>query len=164
MTRICFALFLLWAVGAPAVEPSGSDRSPETPSPADSGAKSRPHLDLDNLLRIPPGGVEAPDLRGGKDRSTWQSEFSEAHAEVQELEQRIEEAQAKLRESAPDDWSFTPTGGGAPSDPEILTLRAGLRRDRQSLDAARRRLQELEVEASLAGVPESWREPVEESP
>lgn len=163
MTRICCALFLLWAVGVQAEEVPTSGRSPGTSSEG-SGAKPSPNLDLDSLLRIPPGGVEAPDLRGGKDRSTWQSEFSEANAEVQELEQRIAEAQEKLRESAPDDWSFTPGGGGTPSDPEILTLRAGLRRDRQSLDAARRRLQELEVEASLAGVPESWHEPAEGSP
>ena len=37
--------------------------------------------------------------------------------------------------------------------------RPELRRDRQSLETARQRRRELEVEASLAGVPEAWRHP-----
>jgi NMD protein affecting ribosome stability and mRNA decay len=114
-------------------------------------------------LRIPPDGVTTPDQRGGKDQATWQSEFTEAHDEVRELEGRIAETQEKLREMAPEDWAFTPTGGGVPSDPEILKLRANLRRDRQSLEAARQRLRELQVEASLAGVPESWKAPPEQA-
>jgi hypothetical protein len=39
----------------------------------------------------------------------------------------------------------------------VLKLRAALKRDRQSLEAARQRLREIEVEASLAGVPDAWR-------
>ena len=58
-------------------------------------------------------------------------------------------------------WSchVSPTGGGMPSDPEVLRLRAQLRRDRQSLEAARQRLRDLDVEASLAGVPDDWMQP-----
>jgi hypothetical protein len=164
MTPIYSALFVLWALGAEAADTTVSEPAPQEAPTQASGTKPRPPLDLDRLLRIPPGGVAAPDLRGGKDRSTWQSEFAEAHAEVEELERRITETQAKLRETAPDDWSFTPSGAGVPSDPEILALRASLRRDRQSLDAARQRLRELEVEASLAGVPDSWRQVSEETP
>jgi hypothetical protein len=114
-------------------------------------------------LRIPPGGVTAPDWRGGKDQATWQAEFAEAHGEVGELESRIADTQQRLREIAPEDWAFTPAGTGVPSDPEILKLRASLRRDRQSLEAARQRLRELQVEASLAGVPDAWKSPPEQA-
>jgi hypothetical protein len=41
----------------------------------------------------------------------------------------------------------------------VLKVRAQLRRDRQSLEASRQRLRDLDVEASLAGVPEDWRKP-----
>jgi hypothetical protein len=101
-------------------------------------------------------------MRGGKDRPTWESEFVDSRREIEELEMRIAETQERLREIVPDDWSFTPSGGGAPSDPEVLKLRASLRRDRQSLKAVRQRLLDLEVEASLAGVPDSWRQPTAE--
>ena len=131
------------------------------PESRSQSAPPPPELELDRLLRIPRGAIAAPELRGGKDRATWASEFSGAREEVQGLELRIRETQEQLREAAPQDWSFSPTGGGAPSDPEVLKLRALLRRDRQSLQAALKRLQELEVEASLAGAPASWREPPE---
>lgn len=157
VTPICCILLLLWAVGGraetgPAPEPAPTDAPSESPAP-----NPQPQLDLERLLRIPPGGVATPDLRGGKDRETWEAEFAEAHGEVRELKARIAETQQELRELAPDDWAFTPTGGGVPSDPETLKLRADLRRDRQSLEAARQRLRELQVEASLAGVPDVWK-------
>ncbi len=44
-------------------------------------------------------------------------------------------------------------------DPEVQKLRAQLRRDRKSLETARRRLRDLQVEASLAGVPDGWHTP-----
>jgi DNA repair exonuclease SbcCD ATPase subunit len=106
--------------------------------------------------------VESAHVRGGKDRQTWQEAFIRVRAEIEELEARIQEQQEELRASAGDDWSFSPTGGGPPQDPEVVKLRSSLRRNRQSLDAARQELRELEVEASLAEVPESWRYPDED--
>ena len=124
-------------------------------------ALSSPSLNLERLLRPP--RVAGPPLErpGGKDRDTWTAEFSRLRAEVTELEGQIARAQDQIREAAPDDWSFSPTGGGMPSDPAVLRLRAQLRRDRQSLEAARQRLRDLDVEASLAGVPEGWKQPVD---
>jgi hypothetical protein len=107
---------------------------------------------------VPREAVEAQELRGGKDRAAWEAEFARAREEVRSLEGRIQETQEKLRDVASQEWSFSPTGGEV-GDPEILELRATLRRDRESLEAARSRLREMQVEASLAGVPESWQEP-----
>jgi hypothetical protein len=98
------------------------------------------------------------ERRGGKDRKTWASEFADARGEIVALETRIAGAQERIREIAPGNWSYSPTGGGAPMDPEVLRLRAELRRDRQSLEAARQRLRDLDVEASLAGVPDEWKD------
>ncbi len=125
---------------------------PRSPSPA---------LDLERLLRPPPVAGVKPQRPGGKDRATWAADFASLREEIANLEQGIAAAQARLREASPGDWSFTPTGGGMPSDPEVLRLRAQLRRDRQSLEGARQRLRDLDVEASLAGVPDGWKEPLE---
>lgn len=120
---------------------------------------SMPALDLERLLR-PPSQVSAPPLRyGGQSRETWVNRFGRARLEIEDLEHRIAGTQDSLREAAPSDWGFTPTGGGQPSDPEVLRLRARLRRDRQTLETAEQRLRDLEVEASLAGVPDAWMSP-----
>jgi hypothetical protein len=117
-----------------------------------------PALDLDRLLR--PRGtpiVRQPSMHGDKNRQQWQEAFEQARLEVEVLESRIEVAQEKLREASSGEWLYAPAGGGAAVDPEVLKLRTELRRDRQSLEMARRRLRDLDVEASLAGVPEAWR-------
>ena len=120
---------------------------------------SGPSLNLERLLRPPRVAGPLPETPGGKDREAWSTEFSRLRTEIADLEQQIALAQEGIRAAAPDDWSFSPTGGGMPSDPEVLRLRAQLRRDRQSLEAARQRLRDLDVEASLAGVPDGWKQP-----
>ncbi len=68
--------------------------------------------------------------------------------------------QVKLREvSGGAEWSYSPAGAGDATDPEVLKLLASLRRDRGSLETAHMRLRELEVEASLAEVPDHWIDP-----
>ncbi len=139
--------------------------STEAPGPEDVGPAPKPQppskpLDLDRLLR-PPGGAIAPPVEqtyGGRDRGAWQDEFVRARAEVADLEGKVENLQSRLREATGGDWNYAPAGGEI-SDPEVLKLRAQLRRDRQSLEASRQRLRDLQVEASLAGVPEEWRGP-----
>ena len=139
--------------GKPVAEPPASPRASGGP----------PSLDLDRLLRVPSGmPVARDDLRGGKGREAWARSFGDARDEVEQLEARILRNKQSLRDNASGDWGFTPSGGAAPSDPEVLRLRAELRRDRQSLETARTRLRDLEVEASLAGVPDAWRIPSEE--
>ncbi len=144
----------------PAAEPSALPDSGAQPS-ADA-APGQPSLDLDSLLR-PRGGFEGSpkpqsrELRGGRDREAWHEVFSEAQVELSELQSRVADLQQQLRDASGGEWNFSPVGGGIPSDPEVLKLRAQLKRDRQSLEAAQDRLRDLEVEASLASVPDSWR-------
>ncbi|MEE9281837.1 MAG: hypothetical protein V3V67_16825 [Myxococcota bacterium] len=114
-----------------------------------------PTLDLNRLLmpRITP----ALETRyGGKDQRMWLQDFERVRSAVADLELKVAAAQEKYREASDAEWGYSPTGGGMPTDPEVLRIRAEIKRDRQSLEAARKRLRELGVEASLAGVPEEW--------
>ncbi len=114
-----------------------------------------PTLDLDRLLmpRITP----ALETRyGGKNREMWLQDFERARSAVADLELKVAAAQGKYREASDAEWGYSPLGGGSPTDPEVLRIRAEIKRDTQSLEAARKRLRELGVEASLAGVPGEW--------
>jgi len=144
-----------WAQTAPSPGEGAAD-----PGPAPQHQPSKP-LELDRLLRPPAGVGVAPSTEpayGGRDRAAWQDQFISARAEVVDLEGKVEVIQNRLREVTAGDWNYSPAGGEA-ADPEVLKLRAQLRRDRQSLEASRQRLRDLQVEASLAGVPEEWRGP-----
>jgi hypothetical protein len=156
-TAVLTAL-LVWPVALlaeePAAEPPAGSRAPER----------APDLGLDRLLSPIPVAPAAPrdSTPGGKDRQTWEREFSTARNEVAELRARVETTQAEMRDAAGAGWSYAP-GGGQAENPEMLKRKAQLKRDRQSLDAAEQRLRDLEVEASLAGVPQEWMHPSEPS-
>ncbi len=152
LTHIAFAV-VLWLLAA---EPRASAQ--DAPGADDASEVAiRPSLDLDRLLKP----RAAPSLRtryGGKDREAWSRDFSKARSEVAELEDKVEAAQQEYRQVSDAEWGYSPIGGGTPTDPEVLRVRAEIKRDRQSLEAARQRLRELGVEASLAGVPREWSE------
>ena len=131
---------------APASEPE-----PDGPPP-----KS---LDLDRLLHPPAVRLQPTGKSyGGRDEQGWRQEFRRARQEVSDLEGKVEAGQQHLRSASSGEWNYSPAGGEV-TDPEVLKLRAQLKRDRQSLEASRQRLRDLDVEASLAGVPEDWRRP-----
>lgn len=150
--RLLCLIVLLASGGTPAFRVFAQEGEAPAPAPAQP-------LDLDRLLK-PRGTAPAATEQtyGGRDRAAWQEQFKKARAEVADLEGKVDFTQDKLRVAAAGDWNYSPAGGEA-TDPEILKLRAQLRRDRQSLETARQRLRDLQVEASLAGVPEEWRGP-----
>jgi hypothetical protein len=146
--------WVAWAQSAP------NPADTTDPGPAPQHAPATKPLELDRLLR-PPGVAVVPSTEpsyGGRDRAAWQEQFIGARAEVVDLEGKVENIQNRLRQVTAGDWNYSPSGGEA-VDPEVMKLRAQLRRDRQSLEASRQRLRDLQVEASLAGVPEEWRGP-----
>ncbi len=150
----------LWIAAAPAwAEPESAPEAATVERPVESGPEPvRPALSLDSLLSPRTGewGLKAT-LRGGRDRASWRREFEDARGEVTQLEGQVDLVQDKLRAaSSGSNWSYSPAGAGEAVDPEILKLRSHLRRDRASLDTARARLRDLEVEASLAEVPDHW--------
>ncbi len=151
MTRVIFILLVLLSPLAMA-EPDIETQPPSQPV-------SKPDLSLDRLLRpSTPSVVLRQEQHGGKDREQWRDAFENAAIEVRDLGKSIANAQDQIRQAQSHEWGYSPTGGGDATDPEVLRLRAQLRRDRQSLEAAQQRLRDLDVEASLAGVPTEWRE------
>lgn len=135
---------------------------PKTSEPAVAPPLEAPppkSLDLERLLQLPAVRAQpSGNYFGGRDQKAWRDEFRRAREEVSDLEGKVEAGQKHLRSAAAGEWNYSPAGGEA-TDPEVLKLRAQLRRDRQSLEASRQRLRDLDVEASLAGVPQEWRTP-----
>ena len=69
----------------------------------------------------------------------------------------------KMGESVTDteSWQIAPPGSSAQASadaPVNYSLRQQVRREREELARAERHLQELTIEADLAGVPADWRE------
>ena len=153
---------------AHAEEPSGSDAEageeappPESDPDAWKPPGSRPSIGLDSLLR-PRGELrieprqEVLDVRGGRDRETWYRDYQDALQEVSELKETVDSTQERMRRASGGSVTYSPMGAAETHDPEVVKLRAQLKRDRQSLDTAKSRLREIEVEASLGEVPDHW--------
>ena len=151
------------AQNPPEAEAEAASEQPQEPAgePEAYPRKSRPSIGLDSLLR-PRGQLpieprdEVLDVRGGRDRETWYRDYQEALVEVSDLKDTVDATQERMRRASGGSLTYSPMGAAETHDPEVVKLRAQLKRDRQSLDAARSRLREIEVEASLAEVPDSW--------
>ncbi|MEE2678058.1 MAG: hypothetical protein VX546_05720 [Myxococcota bacterium] len=125
-------------------------------------------VSLQQLLKLPSGtGAEATiDKRGGYTRGEWDDRFRKVHAEHRKAESQLAATRAALEEKAATDggqWRVAAPGiGGAVSaeaaeSPLDYRLTQELRRNRQEVARTERRIQDLEVEANLAGVPADWR-------
>ena len=155
--------------------PAGGVRGEDSAAQSDAAASEppvesprKPSVGLDSLLRprsTRPYQETTTEQVVGKDRATWKQAFSEARTEIKTIEARIEEARVKVAEVAgAASYQYNPLGGGegeGPSDPAVLKLRAQLKRDKKELEAAEARFRDLQVEASLAGVPADWIESVD---
>ena len=160
---------LALAALAPLVVASDGHPSAEEPGPA---------VPLDQLLRLPAGtGMgSAAERRGGHTKSEWQTRFRQARKDEVEARDEVATARALIEKKAGEEgagqWRMGAPGLGAvdPSQQDTLTnpnanlnnpldygLTQRLRRGRENLARAERALQDLEVEANLAGVPQEWR-------
>lgn len=162
--RLGVAVALLAAVAA-AADPT----EPASPGSGDTkAAAGAPSVGLDSLLRLPPStGAPAEQPRaGGATRQEWQDRFVVARGDIEAAQKAIDDAQRELEKlaSGTNAWQMSAPGGGAPAggaenSPVSFRLRQELRKQRDELAAAERRLNELEVEANLAGVPSEWTHP-----
>jgi hypothetical protein len=152
------ALFAALAVAGPAAaQEAQPDAAPEVP--------------IERLFKLP-DSVAAPSSeprRGGKTRAEWQARFQQAQAELETARKALDDARKELEEVAPDAaWSVT--APGLPVDPQPseksidFRLRQQIRRHREEVERAERRLDELGIEANLAEIPEDWRGPAEPAP
>jgi hypothetical protein len=151
LVLLCFG----WAAQA---DPSADPKSGAEP---DAATRS---VDLDSLLRLPPSSGPAPEARaGGATRQEWEQRFATARGDVEAAQKAIDKAQQELEQKArgSDNWQMSAPGApaGSETSPMSYRLRQELRRQRDELASAERRLSDLEVEAKLAGVPDEWTQP-----
>lgn len=134
---------------------------------ADETRSSPPAVGLDQLLKIPDAVViEAPRRRGAT-RSEWSTRFREARGRKESAESGLDAARKELTELAAQTqtWSIAAPGGvkeqnlDAEGAPLNYRLYQEMRRLREDVERAERLLQELVVEANLAGVPPEWQNP-----
>lgn len=139
---------------------------PDAEAPPQAGG---PAVPLDQLLRLPPGtAVESnAERRGGQTRSEWQTRFRQAREQRSEAYAALAKTRSALEDKAAKEggqWRMTAPGLGGAIDtseaaktPLDYRLTQELRRNREELERADRRLQDLQVEANLASVPQEWR-------
>ena len=151
----------LAALGVALAAPAPVARTQEPEAPA-------AEVSLEKLLTLPESAVATPSSqarRGGKTRAEWQTRFEQAREELAKAKQGLEDSRKELEEVAPDQaWSMTAPGlpvqsSGGSENSIDFRLRQQIRRQREELERAEHRLQELSVEANLAGVPDDWRGP-----
>ncbi len=156
---------LVFAIARPAATEEGesADSSPDPAGPS-TDAQAAPAVGLDALLRLPSGPVPSAQPGGANpDRERWESRFAAVRADLAEAQSGLATAQSQLESMAKDSESWQMAAPGAQHDPETspisFKLRNEIRERREEIARAERRLRELEVEASLAGVPAEWRRP-----
>jgi hypothetical protein len=147
------AAALLGALVAAGLPAAGADE-PDPPS-----------VPLDRLLKLPSSApVQAQvEKRGGSTRGQWQARFEKAREELETARLALEEIRGELEEAAGGEaWTMTAPGLGATAaseTPRDFKLSQDVKRCREEVERTERQLQDLEVEANLAGVPEHWRQP-----
>jgi hypothetical protein len=148
------------AHSATASAPPAAEESGSAPAEQEQPATGKPSLGLDRLLQPRFELPDQPAKSPTRDCNAWAARFDESRGEIKELELQIQATREKVAAKSGGAYQYSPLGGGeTTSDPEVTKLRAQLKRDRESLEAAEKRLRELFVEADLAGIPRSCTEP-----
>jgi hypothetical protein len=128
-------------------------------------AQPPPQVGLERLLELPDSiAVDTSVNRpGGATRSEWRARFEEARSELDAARKALDATRGELQDLVGDGdaWKLTAPGGfqkqsSSDDAPLDYGLSQELRRRREDLERAERRLSELEVEANLAGVPPDW--------
>ena len=139
--------------------PARAEEPAAQPPPAPA-----PPVELDRLLKLPPAPVRAePERAGSASKSEWRSRFTSARLARDAAQTALDETFKKIGAAAGDNesWQITPPGAGKASTSEApvnYQLRQEIRRQREELARAEHQIQELTIQADLAGVPASWRE------
>jgi hypothetical protein len=144
---------------------AGDEMAP-APAPAAQPAPAAdpaPPVAYDALFRLPSNDTPRPAGGAPLDRKRWEDRFASVRGELDGARTSLAKAQAELEGMAhkTENWQMAAPGAQptAENSPVSYKLRQEIRQYREDVGRAERRLRELEVEASLAGVPAEWREP-----
>ena len=142
--------------------PAPASESAPAPEPAPA-AQPAPPVAYDALFKLPSNDTPHPAGGAPLDRKRWEERFAAVRGEVDGARTQLAKAQADLEALAhkTENWQMAAPGAQptAENSPVSYKLRQDIRQYREDVGRAERRLRELEVEASLAGVPAEWREP-----
>ena len=134
-----------------------------------SAAVAQEDVPLDRLLKLPPaqGEIGGIETRAGGTRAEWLARFAQARQDVETAHASLEATRSQIAEKAGEEsaWrmgapgvgNIGSAGGNSADAPLDYKLTHELRRNREEVERAERQLQDLEVEANLAGVPVEWR-------
>ena len=94
-------------------------------------------------------------------QAQWWSRFETARLDLRSARTALEKAQRELGEVATDSSQWSVAAPGTTPNPEntplSYKLRQEIRRQRDVIERAERKLRALEIEADLAEVPAQWR-------
>ncbi len=134
------------------------------PAPAADEAPGSPPVSLDRLLKLPASVDYDMETRGGSTPEEWRSRFRAARRDVQAAQQELVQMTQELEETSSSEgaWKMSPPGLGGlqapnPDAPGNYQATVGIKRAKAELARASAALRDLEIEANLAGVPDSWR-------
>ena len=162
-------LLLIACAGAGPIRAEDPANSPAELAPPPEGAAepaadpARPRPGLDSLLTLPGDRTYTVERRGGLTRGEWKAKFAEVHADLVAEHAALEDAERRMDEAADSgQWQVSPPiPGQQNANPGETTLdfktRQEIRRNRAEIERLERRLQDLEIEANLAAVPDDWR-------
>lgn len=119
-------------------------------------------MELDKLLELPESLDYSVEMRGRHTPGGWRALFRDIREALEAERASLRDAEARLEEVASEAGSYQiapPIPGlqASPDAPLDFQLRQEINRHREEIEHLERRLQELEIEANLAGVPEEWR-------
>jgi hypothetical protein len=135
----------------------------EAMAPEAAPTQPAPPVAYDALFRLPSDSGSQPARGAAGDRKRWEERFAAVRGDLDGARAQLAKAQADLEALAnkSDSWQVAAPGAQptAENSPVSYKLRQDIRQYREDVGRAERRLRELEVEASIAGVPAEWRQP-----
>jgi hypothetical protein len=156
-------IVLLFGRAIAADEAVAPEPAPAQPAPPAPPAQPAPPVAYDALFRLPTDSRSQPAQGAAVDRKRWEDRFASVRGDLDGARGRLAKAQTDLETLAhkTDSWQMAAPGAQptAENSPVSYKLRQDIRQYREEVERAERRLRELEVEASLAGVPAEWRRP-----
>jgi hypothetical protein len=136
---------------------AAAEEKEASPAPA---ADPAPAVGYDALFRLPNDNRSGPAEGAALDRKRWEARFADVRGDLDGAKAQLAKAQSDLESLAhkSESWQMAAPGAQptAENSPVSYKLRQDIRKYREDVGRAERRLRELEVEASLAGVPPEW--------
>ena len=126
-----------------------------------SAPKPMPQVDLGRLLKLPDSYAKPVESRRGMGQAEWEGRFERVRLDLAEAQGALQLAQTELSNTAGDSSQWSVAAPGTSPNPEntplSYKLRQDIRRHREAIERADKKLRGLEIEADLADVPVEWR-------